>query len=620
MKILHLLSQTILTGAESYAIELSNELEQQGHQVWICSDTLHLPTTAKTLLSPVHERTKWLETEKILNPLITEKQIQIIHSHSRSSAKLARRLCKTHPYLCHVHTFHGLQRPTLSKKITNSFGDANIFVCENIQLAMQTESIRFAKHHMTIRNGIRHRTRDVRKDADASRLKIAIVSRLSNLKGQRTLQLLKAAVSLFHEYPHMEIHLYAGDFESLPQQDREFIRSLEQRSSSHFFFHGFAYNLTDLLSQHDLICGGGRIAAEALIQGLPVFAFGESCPIGFVDQHSVQTALQSNFGDIQHNVSAQQWTQPELTRLMKHGLQKLALYQNNSHSSELNVEVFQLIQDEFSFENNISQILLMYRQTMGRKLHSAYFPILMYHKIVPEAYETPHQIFVVASDFEKHLQFYQQQGFTTLHFKDYQMFRDGQYNARTFPRRPLMITFDDGYLNNLEVALPLLEKYQMKATVFLLANNQIQTNQWDVAGSTEKEFPLMNPEQRLAFSKHPLIEIGSHGFSHAPLSSFTTRSERLHELGESKKSLEHELQREITVFAYTYGTRTTDASKIAECAGYHFAVNTDTGGLQLEDDPWSLFRISIFPHETRWSLWKKTRGFYRWYYRWKRKK
>jgi peptidoglycan/xylan/chitin deacetylase (PgdA/CDA1 family) len=632
MKILHLLSQTILTGAEAYAIELSDELVKQGHPVWICSDTLHLPTTAQTLLKPIHDRAKWAETEDSLNQLIADQNIQILHTHSRSSTKLAKRLCKTHPQLCHIHTFHGLQKPALSKRLINSFGDTNIFVCENIQSAMRSERIRYAKHNAIIRNGIRLRHRAEAKkslgiDSRSRPLKVGIISRLSNLKGQRTLQVLRGTTPLLQRHPLLEIHLYAGDFESLSEADQMFLRTLEKEYPSRFIYQGFAKNLSGLFSEFDLVCGGGRIAAEALMQEIPVFAFGESCSIGFVNSENLQDALNSNFGDIKHNAPSQPWPLNDLTYQFEACIQNLLQKQDPPHLAGLDPDFFQKVQREFSFEENIAQIILMYRQTMGRKLHKNYTPLLMYHKVVSETYETAHKIFVLADDFEKHLQFYKAQGFSTLHFKDYQRFRDGRLDPKTYPKRPLMITFDDGYLNNLEIALPLLEKYQMKATVFLLANNDIQTNRWDSDQSTtepglkkEKEFPLMNAEQRLIFSKHPLIEIGSHGFSHAPLSSLGTQAERLSELQLSKKSLEQELQCEIVVFAYTYGTRTPDASALGQLAGYHFAVNTDTGGLHIEDDPWSAFRVSMFPHETRWSLWKKTRGFYRKYYHWKRNK
>ena len=62
------------------------------------------------------------------------------------------------------------------------------------------------------------------------------------------------------------------------------------------------------------------------------------------------------------------------------------------------------------------------------------------------------------------------------------------------------------------------------------------------------------------------------------------------------------------------------AAQAAQAAGYSYAVNTDTGAMLLEENPYSIFRVNIFPNETNFSLWKKTSRWYRKYYFWKRQK
>ncbi len=617
MKILHLLSQTILTGAEAYAVEACNEFQKQGHQTWICSDTLHLETQATVLLRPVHEQKRWTETLSVLKDLIRQNEIQIIHTHSRASAKLARKLCKSAPQLCHIHTFHGLQKPSFSKRWFNSFGDTNIFVCENVKKSLDHHGIRYSSHYKTIRNGLRLEVQPSRPKAPIKPLKIALVSRLSNLKGQRTMEVLRALMAC-PVAQNTEIHLLAGDYESRPENDQLLIQNWLKQAHPRFFFHGFVKDLSQRLKEFDLIIGGGRIAAEALMNQKPLWAFGESEFVGLIDENNLQEALASNFGDITPKTDPSPWNQELLSEKIHQGLQQWSQLMETSETEPIR-KIAVRVQKEFHFFENIKEIMRTYQETLGRRICSKTVPILMYHKIVHQPYETPHKIYVLAQDFEKHLQFYKEQGFTTIHFKDYQKYRTGEFPASSFPKKPLIITFDDGYLNNKEIALPLLEKYGMKATVFLLANPNLKTNSWDAAAN-EKSFPLMSAAERLEFSQNPLIEIGSHGFAHAPLDSFLTRQERLAELVDSKKHLETEISLPISVFAYTYGRRSSDASDLAKEAGYHFAVNTDTGGLHIEDDPWSIFRISMFPQETKASLWKKTRSWYRRYYFFKRKK
>lgn len=616
MNILHILSQTILTGAEAYAVDACNEFQQRGHRTWICSDTIHLSTKATVLLKPVHDQKKWAETLTSLRELVFREQIQLIHTHSRASAKLARKICHEFPEIVHVHTFHGLQKSSFSKRWINSFGDGNIFVCENIQRSLELSGIRYSSHFKTIRNGIKSSERTSQAPSALQTRKIAVVSRLSNLKGERTMEVLRGLMRC-QNVDGAEIHLIAGDFESLRQEDQTAIQTWQKQSLPRFFFHGFVNDLSQHLLNYDLVIAGGRIAAEALMNEKSVLAFGESEFVGWIDQFNLPTALASNFGDIVHNALRSPWPQTQLDELIQLGLLKWK--QQTSSSNDQQKQVASFIQNEFGFLQNVNRIMQFYHETLGRRLSKSMIPVLMYHKIVHEKYETPHKIYVLARDFEEHLRFFKQQGFTTIHFKDYQRYRNGDLPSSSFPQKPLIITFDDGYLNNQEIALPLLEKYGMKATVFLLANSKLATNSWD-SSTNEKEFPLMSPKQRFEFSRHPLIEIGSHGFSHAPLDSMTNVEDRKRELSESKHLLERELDLPITTYAYTYGRRSPDASELAKQAGYDFAVNTDTGGLHLEDDPWSIFRISMFPHETKTSLWKKTRFWYRRYYFWKRKK
>ena len=92
------------------------------------------------------------------------------------------------------------------------------------------------------------------------------------------------------------------------------------------------------------------------------------------------------------------------------------------------------------------------------------------------------------------------------------------------------------------------------------------------------------------------------------------------EIQQSKAVLEQRLGTEVISFAYPYGSLNEPVKQLVAEAGFTFGVATDTGGLHIEDDRMQVFRISIFPHETSGSLFKKTAPWYRRYYRWKRKK
>ena len=162
---------------------------------------------------------------------------------------------------------------------------------------------------------------------------------------------------------------------------------------------------------------------------------------------------------------------------------------------------------------------------------------------------------------------------------------------------------------------PLLQKFRMKATVFLLADHQITENTWD-ADTGEAPHRLMTLDQKKLLDPR-VFEIGSHGFHHIHLNQVSQDVARL-EMQASRKQLQKDLACDPITFAYPFGSTSPELAKLCSEAGYRFAVNTDQGGLNLGDDPFSIFRVNIFPEDGPWQLQKKTACWYRKYFHWKR--
>lgn len=89
------------------------------------------------------------------------------------------------------------------------------------------------------------------------------------------------------------------------------------------------------------------------------------------------------------------------------------------------------------------------------------FPVLMYHKVdlTMRDYLT-----VPVREFEMHLKFLKENKYEPISMTQLIDFLEGRCSL---PDKPVLITFDDGYLNNLELAYPLLQKYQCKAVIFI---------------------------------------------------------------------------------------------------------------------------------------------------------
>ena len=124
-------------------------------------------------------------------------------------------------------------------------------------------------------------------------------------------------------------------------------------------------------------------------------------------------------------------------------------------------------------------------------------------------------------------------------------------------RGDLAITFDDGFRDNLTVALPLLEKFNLPMTLFV------------AAGLIDHEGYLSEEELR-EIAKHPLITIGAHGFWHRHFNRLTADDARF-ELIESRRLLEGIVGRKVDVMAWPYGECNQELERLCAESGYRAA-------------------------------------------------
>jgi peptidoglycan/xylan/chitin deacetylase (PgdA/CDA1 family) len=166
------------------------------------------------------------------------------------------------------------------------------------------------------------------------------------------------------------------------------------------------------------------------------------------------------------------------------------------------------------------------------------------------------------------------------------LFEPGQ----DLPKRPIAITFDDGYQNFFESALPELKKVGFESTVFLVANQLGGTNQWDaLLGDVEEK--LMSTETiRIAASQG--VEFGSHTLDHVDL-KLATRQEAVRQVAESKEILEAALGKEIFSFCYPYGRMNEETPEIVRSSGYRLACSTKKGTNTAQTDRYALRRINV---------------------------
>jgi peptidoglycan/xylan/chitin deacetylase (PgdA/CDA1 family) len=195
---------------------------------------------------------------------------------------------------------------------------------------------------------------------------------------------------------------------------------------------------------------------------------------------------------------------------------------------------------------------------------STMIPVLMYHSVTDCPAAATGRLSVRPAVLAAQLGYLRQQGFTTLTFSRLAAaLRDGA----VLPPRPVVLTFDDGYADFHEAALPLLIRYGAVATVFV-------TTGW-VADAAEHAAgtPLgrMLSWNQIAEVSAAGFEVGAHSHSHAQLDQLPDAA--LHrELRVSKLLLEERLGREVPCLAYPYGYSSARVREAVHVAGYRHAA------------------------------------------------
>jgi peptidoglycan/xylan/chitin deacetylase (PgdA/CDA1 family)/glycosyltransferase involved in cell wall biosynthesis len=606
LRILHVLSQIELTGAEVYAITLAEWQRSQGHQVFLVSDTINSKTTIPFTALAIHHSRPLSRAKSIraLRKILITEKIDVIHAHSRAAVRVASKARRG--LLCAmVSTVHGRQHSSFSKKLFDIYGEKVIAVCENIAEHLK-QDFKMSPRKIHVLGNPMKIEKFKPRPADFKAQTILLMGRTSGPKGEKTGELIKKVFpSLLQEFSGLNIRLIGGNLSELKEDVQQQFQSLQQKFPGRLSHENFVQEADEAICQSSLVIGAGRVALSAALQGRPTFCLGEHQSHGLLTLKNLNECRASNFGDIGFGE-----TQPIDFEQALSQIRSVCL----SESVELESQQGQIsenLHELYDLEKSGLRILNIYKAAHFQRHVPKWFPIMMYHKVVDQTLETKHRIFVTKKTFQKHLQFYKWRGFETINFADLSDFWNFRRPMSEFPRKPLMITFDDGYLNNLQNAVPLLQGFGFKSTVFLLASTKVKSNAWDAADGTP-QLPLMNSIERLQLKKTGQ-EVGSHGFSHEKLTSMN-ETQTKDEVQNSKLALEKEFGAPVFVYAYTYGLKNEFSEKSVADSGYDFAVNTTTGGLHIADNPFSLFRVSIFPEDGYFDIFKKSSSWYRQYY------
>lgn len=180
------------------------------------------------------------------------------------------------------------------------------------------------------------------------------------------------------------------------------------------------------------------------------------------------------------------------------------------------------------------------------------------------------------------------------------------------------MTFDDTFANLMENALPILEQYQVPATIFAVADNLGCLPRWELPyGHPESTEMTMTAEQLVAVSKNPLFCIGSHTLTHPYLAKI--RPDQLKkELIDSKRQLEQLLGNPIEDLALPFGSYNQEVFRTAREAGYRRIYTVDAKPVNpMSEDP-VMGRFSMSPDVWKIEFLLTCSGAYTWLYPWRR--
>ena len=196
-------------------------------------------------------------------------------------------------------------------------------------------------------------------------------------------------------------------------------------------------------------------------------------------------------------------------------------------------------------------------------------PVLMYHRLAETGPPGLAPYRIAPRDFERQLLFLRRRGFRSVSLDEWRANRLGASLAG----RPVLITFDDAYVDFHRLAWPLLQRYGFSAHVFVPTDKVGRAADWDSAYG--EPAPIMDWDE-IADLANQGVGFGSHLASH-PRADCLASEPLLREAASSRATLERVLDREVTSVAPPFGARNERVDAVLRLAGYRESF-LDHGG------------------------------------------
>jgi len=225
-------------------------------------------------------------------------------------------------------------------------------------------------------------------------------------------------------------------------------------------------------------------------------------------------------------------------------------------------------------------------------------PVLLYHHVGPSRPGTVPGLTVSPERFERQVRWLAGRGYTGISPSDWACWRR---EGKGLPDKPVLFTFDDGYADLVEHALPILRRYGFGAAVYVVTGQLGGTNAWDEARGSGT-LRLMTTEQ-IRYWATQGIEFGAHSRTHADLTALSAKDLEEEVVG-SGKDLALLLGARVVSFAYPYGFHN---QAVDDCVRRAFdlafiADDNNEGMNHLLTDPHLLLRTMVQTNDSLLAL------------------
>jgi peptidoglycan/xylan/chitin deacetylase (PgdA/CDA1 family) len=178
-------------------------------------------------------------------------------------------------------------------------------------------------------------------------------------------------------------------------------------------------------------------------------------------------------------------------------------------------------------------------------------------------------------------------GYRTISFEELLRLRRGNVLP---PARSIVVTFDDGYVDNTALAAPVLERLGIPVTIFLVSGTDGRSS-WNVRDSLARRRLLTLPAATKVRSR--LLGFGAHTRTHPRLTEVDATALES-EVAGSKRDLEEAFGEEVVGFAYPYGKHDERVRAEVARAGFLGACTVEEGRNRPATDDYRLRRVEIY--------------------------